>query len=108
MLPISVAADKVRSYLDDDWHYWVDTVRSRGQEIRSARERLQARLYERLRRQQQEMQPIPLEDIDDTCVIFWSKAIGTRRDAATIAKLLTSRAVSLTETRPDRVDLVHT
>ena len=36
----------------------------------SARERLQARLYERLRWQQQELPPIPLADIVDTCVIF--------------------------------------
>ena len=46
--------------------------------VLSARERLQARLYERLRWQQQEMQPIPLEDIDDTCVIFWSMRIRRR------------------------------
>ena len=36
----------------------------------SARERLQCRLCERRRWQQEEMPPIPLEDIDGTCVVF--------------------------------------
>ena len=38
----------------------------------SARERLQCRLCERRKWQQEEMPPVPLEDIDDTCEVFWT------------------------------------